>query len=322
MPLITTHYYFANDVLKLSKKEISNQLQDNKDLYELFAQGFDLFQFYEFFRLKKEKLPDYFHENNTDTYFLSLIKGIKEKNLNKNSEIIAALYGHLTHYVLDSTCHPFIVYKSGIYNKNIPESRKYNGIHTKIEMQIDAYLYKQRTNKEFKYFKIHTNLITRKKFSKDLIELLNTTYKHVYNINNVGNKYELSRKLMYYSYKFLIQDPTGIKTILYKSIDLLTPNKKGIFRNYSSHITKIKQEIFNNNHKIWYHPWLENKISTDSFFDLYDKALKECIILFEKTNLFINNKITENEYKQYLKDKSYLTGLPWKQKETLKHLEF
>ena len=322
MPLITTHYYFANDVLKLSKKEIINQIQDNKDIYELFAQGFDLFHFYEFFKLKKYNLSDYFHETNTDTYFLTLIKNIKKNNLTKNSEILASLYGHLAHYVLDSNCHPFIVYKSGIYNKNIPETKKYNGIHTKIEMQIDAYIYKQRTNKEFKYFKIHKNLITRKKFTKELIETLNTTYKQVHNIDNGGIKYQKSQKIMYYSYKYLIKDSTGIKTILYKLVDLLTPKKEGIFKNYSSHITKINYNIFNNEHNTWYHPWLENKISTDSFFDLYNKALEECIILYEKTNLFINNKINEEEYKKYLKDKSYVTGLPWKKEVELKHLEF
>lgn len=322
MPLISTHNYFANDVFKKSSKEITDQFKENKEIFELFAQGFDLFHFYEFFRFKKYNLSDCFHETNTDTYFLTLIKNIKKNKLTQNNEILASLYGHLSHYVLDSNCHPFIIYKSGIYNKQKSDTLKYNGLHTSMEMQIDAYLYESRTQKKFKNFKIHKNLITRKKLSRDLLNLLNNTYKQVHNIDNSGIKYQKGHKIMYYSYKYLIEDPTGIKTTLYKFIDILTPKKEGIFKNYSSHITKINQSIFNNEHNIWYNPWLKNETSTESFFDLYNKSLEECIILFEKTDLFIHNKINENEYKKYLKDKSYVSGLPWNQKETLKHLEF
>ena len=54
MPLITTHNYFANEVLLKIKKEISSSFIEKKNIYELFAQGFDLFQFYDVFKLKKE----------------------------------------------------------------------------------------------------------------------------------------------------------------------------------------------------------------------------------------------------------------------------
>ena len=59
-----------------------------------------------------------------------------------------------------------------------------------------------------------------------------------------------------------------------------------------------------------------------SFFDLYEKALKEGIQLFTKTNDFLNNKIKEKEYLIYLKHNSYITGLPWMKKTEIKHLEF
>lgn len=322
MPLITTHNYFANDVFKNAKKEVTDQFIDKRNIFELFAQGFDLLQFYEFFNLKKEKLQEFCHENYTDIYFLNIIKNIKKEKLTKDPEVLASLYGHLAHYILDSNCHPFIFYKTGAYNPKNPETKKYLGLHTHMEMQIDAYLYETRNNKMFKHFKIHKNLITKERLSKTLIELLNTTYKQTFNIDNGGNKYQKGKKIMYYSYKFLIEDPTGIKTKLYKFVDLLTPKKGEIFEYYSSHIKKVDLKIFNNEHNTWYHPWLEDKTSNESFFDLYNKALNECTILFEKTDQFINNKIDEIEYKKYLKDYSYVTGLSWRQKETLKHLEF
>lgn len=322
MPLITTHNYFANEVLLKTKKEISRSFIEKKNVYELFAQGFDLFQFYDFFKLKKENLLNYCHTNNTDTYFLNLIQNIKKENLVKNSEVLASLYGHLAHYVLDSNCHPFIVYKTGFYNKKNPSTKKYKGLHAKMEMQIDAYMYENKTKKPFKNFKIHQELITKEKLNDTLINLLNKTYKETHNILNGGTKYKKGHRNMYYTYKFLVEDPSGIKTKLYRFIDILTPLKKEAFANFSSHITKIDYKIFNNEHKTWLHPWLENKPSNESFFDLYEKAQKECILIFEKTYLFLQDKIDEEEYKKYLKNKSYLTGLPWQEKGPIKHLEF
>ena len=43
--------------------------------------------------------------------------------------------------------------------------------------------------------------------------------------------------------KFLVEDPSGIKTKLYRFIDIFTPLKKEAFANFSSHITKIDYKI-------------------------------------------------------------------------------
>lgn len=321
MPLITTHNYFAKDVFNKSNKKITNQFINDLDIYELFAQGFDLFQFYDFFRIKKENLIEYCHTHNTDTYFLNYIKNMKQANEINNSEFLAALYGHLTHFILDSNCHPYIVYKTGFWNPQIKETLKYNNLHSKMEMQIDAYLYEQKNQQPFKNFKIHKYLITQKKLSKNLINHLNSTYEQTFNIKNGGKKYNKGKRNMYYSYKFLIEDKTGLKTLLYKLIDIFTPHKTK-YQNFSAHITKIDKSILNENHNLWYHPWLDNQKYNTSFFDIYEKALNEAIILFEKTNQFIHDEISEKEYRKFLKDKSYLTGLSWKKNLEIKHLEF
>ena len=120
-----------------------------------------------------------------------------------------------------------------------------------MEMQIDAYFYESKNHKKFKNFKIHKHLVTKDKLSKELIDLLNKTYKETHNIDNGGKKYQIGQRNMYYSYKFLVEDSTGIKTKLYKMIDFFTPKKEGVFASYSSHITHIDDTIFNNEHQVW-----------------------------------------------------------------------
>lgn len=321
MPLITTHNYFAKDVFNKSKKEITDTFHEKQNLYELFAQGFDPFIFYEFFKLKKYDLQEYCHYNKTDTFFLNFIKHVKKNNLQNNPSVLASLYGHITHYMLDSTAHPYIVYKTGEYRKEKPKTLKYNGKHNKMEMEIDAYLYEQREHKPFKNFKIHKHLITKEKFDKELLKLLNEVYQETFPIPNGGNKYQKGCKNMYYAYKFLIVDQTGIKKFFYHLFDKITPKKEGVYENYSNHITNIDTTILNNNHHTWYNPW-NNKPSTKSFFDLYNDALENCLVLFEATHNFLHDKITEEEFKKVLKDKSYVTGLSWHIKGDMKYLEF
>lgn len=322
MPLITTHNYFANDVFSKTNTKITDTFKEKKNIYELFAQGTDPFIFYEAFRLKKVDYQHICHTKNTDTFFLKFIGKIKEKNLTQNPTVLASLYGHLTHYVLDSSVHPYIVYKTGFYNKKRPETLKYNGLHNKMEMEIDAYLYEKKSKKPFKDFKIHKHLITKEKLDKELINLLNELYNDIYSFKNGGDKYQKGCRIMYNSYKFFIKDQTGIKKQVYKIIDKMTPKKVGVFENYNSHITKIDLSIFNLEHKTCVNPWDNTIKNNASFFDLYNKALEECLELFESTHQFLHNQINEEKYKAVLKDKSYLTGLSWKLNKEMKYLEF
>lgn len=322
MPLITTHNYFAKDILQKIPENIANTFNKKQNIYELFAQGFDPFIFYEFFKIKKYDLQGTFHKIKTDTFFLNFIKNIKEHHLENDETILASLYGHLAHYILDSTCHPFITYKTGEYNKNKPKTYKYKGLHTKMEMQIDAYLYNQRTKKQFSTFKIHKNLITKEKISKNLLNILNLTYEQTFSLKKGGNKYQKGCKNMYYAYLLLIEDKTGFKKKIYKFIDKLTPNKNEIYEYFSSHITELDNKILNNEHNTWYNPWDNTIKSKESFFDLYKKALKEATTLIEATHNFLHNKINEKEYKSILKDKAYTTGFSWKIKKEITNLEF
>ena len=321
MPLITTHNFFANTVFLDTPKEVTRTFEEKKNFYELFAQGFDPFIFYEFFKLKKQDLQEYCHYNKTDTFFLNFIRLIKEKHLEKNPSVLASLYGHLTHYVLDSTAHPYIVYKCGQYFKEKPETLKYNGRHNKMEMEIDAYLYEQKYHKPYRNFAIHKHLITKEKWDKELIPLLNEVYEMTYPIKNGGNKYKKGCKNMYYSYKFLITDKTGIKKKVYKLVDRLTKNKKGVYENYSTYVSSVDSSIFNNEHLVWLNPWNKTE-SIESFFDLFEKAKKHCIELFIETHKYLHNEITEEEYKKTLKDNSYVTGFSWHTKAEMKYLEF
>lgn len=49
--------------------------------------------------------------------------------------------------------------------------------------------------------------------------------------------------------------------------------------------------------------------SKESFDDLYQKALKEALLIFDLTDKVLKDKIALNDYLNILQNKSYTTGL-------------
>lgn len=320
MPNIITHHYFAEDVLKNSKKDIINDFISEKDFYYLFTQSFDPFFVYEILPFR-EKLGYFLHDNYIDTFFINYIKIMKKEKLEKNSAVLAALYGHLTHYVLDSITHPYIIYECGEYNKNKPETYKYVGVHTQMEVEIDAYLYETRENKSFKNLKFH-QVNPKKKLNKNILKLLNKIYEETFNVKNGGIKYQKALNISYFGLKYITNDKHGRKKSLYQKIDKIIPNKGRKFETFSYYVTSIDKSIFNLEHHLWYNPCDKTIKSTESFFELYDKAISVCVTLFEATKKYINEEIGLKEYQEILKDNSYVTGLSWHKKDELQYFAF
>ena len=141
MPSILTHYSFAKDVY--NKLDAKTKNRTDEETMEIFAQSFDYFFYYNVFDFKNRKmihdLGKTAHRSNTQLYFINIIKYIVKNNLQENKEVMGYLYGSLTHYTLDTICHPFIFFKTGVYYKNMKATAKYRGMHTKVEKNIDAY---------------------------------------------------------------------------------------------------------------------------------------------------------------------------------------
>ncbi len=320
MPNIITHHYFAEDVLKNSKKDIINSFFGEKDLYYLFTQGFDPFFVYEILPFN-EKLGYFLHDNYIDTFFINYIKVMKEQKLENDPALLAALYGHLTHYVLDSIIHPFVIYKCGEYNKNRPETYKYVGVHTRMEVEIDAYLYETRENKSFKDLKFH-KVNPKKKLNKNILKLLNKIYEETFKVKNGGFKYQKALNMAYLGLKYITNDKYGRKKALYHKIDKIVASKGHKIEAFSYYVTSIDKSIFNLEHQPWCNPCDNTIKSNESFFDLYNKAIAICVTLFEATNKYINEEIDLMEYQGILKDNSYVTGLSWQKKDELQYFAF
>lgn len=324
MPSIITHHMFSKEVLNKLEKEDINSFKNKLDIYHTFAQSHD-YLFYYAFGKNKKKINDfghYAHRHKTQDYLINIIKYIKNNKKENNQELLAFLYGSITHYVLDTTCHPFIFYKTGVYRKKEPDTRKYFGGHNKIEKDLDAYYYKKYTGKSYNLCNVTKEIIGKPIFSKLLIETLNEVYKKTYNKENIGNYYQKGVNNARVIYNIVINDRLGIKKLLYKLLDFIINKNQTYIATYSTYIKNPNISYLNLDNKEWNHPCLPNIKYNYSFEDLYEIALDKTIKIIKEINkvLFEDKKI--EDILKYIPDLDYSTGLIIKESKQLRHFEF
>ncbi len=312
MPSITTHHIFAEQVYNHLIKDIQDNIKNEKLIYTTFAQSHD-YLFYNTFDLKNFKwireLGHHAHHNNTQDYILNIIKDIKENHLEENKQCVAYLYGVITHYVLDSTCHPFIFYKTGVYRKEDKRYKIFSCEHNRMEKDLDAIYYEKYYHKKYNHCNLNRDIIQKPNFSKELINLINNVYSKTYNKNNIGTYYLQSIKHTKIINTLVINDYFGLKRCLYTLIDFIFQKRFGNIAAYSTFRPHPDLSLLNNEHKTWNHPSIKEKTYNYSFDDLFNISIKKTINIINEVNKVLYNNKPLNKIKPIIPNIDYSTGL-------------
>lgn len=312
MPSIITHYLFSEEIKEKTNKTIKDQLNQSNKLYHIFSQSFDNLFYYNLLSFKKgkeiRKFGNYTQKSNVNDYFKNLILTIKELHLENNSDVLSYLYGSLTHYILDSTCHPFIIYHSGwMDDKNC--NYEFRGNHEKMEVTIDAIYWKEKTGKNLYQESLANILLPKVKFKEDLTNVITITYFKTFQKENMGNIYKKSVVQGHRIIKYFVTDHIGFKKIMYTIFDFIFKKNRLKYQNLSFYNKNPNKKYLNRDHKIWHHPCDYKITSKESFDDLYIKSLKNTIKIFDLTEKVLQNKLDLEEYLKILGNNSYASGL-------------
>ena len=323
MPATVVHAYFAQDLNDILPKEIKNKLDVNR--LKTFGQSTDSLMFYNLFSiLPGKKIRDfqkYFHTNKTQDFFVNLINYIKENDYTEDIDVNSFLVGTICHYVLDSTVHPYIYYKTGYFNKNDKSTYKYNNVHTFMETFLDNDMIKRRESINPYKFNISKFSFDTSKFSNELKDTIKYTFKETFDVDNMDKIYYKSLKQMRNSIFIFRQDRYGIKKFFYKLADTFTSKRVFRFEAISYHYPlNDRHNFLNENHKLWRNPCDYSLTSEESFLDLYLRALKLAKVMICASFDYINGKDIELE-KVFI-NKSYITGLDCELDKELKYFEF
>ena len=323
MPATAVHAYFAQDLNDILPKEIKNKLDVNR--LRMFGQSTDSLMFYNLFSiLPGKKIRDfqkYFHTNKTQEFFVNLINYIKENDYTEDIDVNSFLVGTICHYVLDSTVHPYIYYKTGYFNKNDKSTYKYNNVHTFMENFLDNDMIKRRESINPYKFNISKFSFDTSKFSNELKDTIKYTFKETFDVDNMDKIYYKSLKQMRNSIFIFRQDRYGIKKFFYKLADTFTSKRVFRFEAISYHYPlNDRHNFLNENHKLWRNPCDYSLTSEESFLDLYLRALKLAKVMICASFDYINGKDIELE--KVFVNKSYITGLDCELDKELKYFEF
>ena len=322
MPATATHAFFAKDVYDILPGDIKKNLSISRS--KMFAQSTDSLMFYNLLSVMPGKnirnFQKYFHKNQTQEFFLNLLKYIKDSNI-KDKDTLSVLFGFITHYALDSTIHPYIFYKTGCFIKNKPSTYKYNNIHTFMETFIDNDMIRRRLKTNPYEFQFSKFCFNTSPFSDNLNKTINYTFYNTFKLKDMDKIYYKSLKQMNFFLKYFRQDRYGIKKNIYKFFDSFTSKNTFRLEALSYHYPlKDRHNFLNSNHSTWRNPTTYDMTSTESFVDLYLKAIKIAKILTCASFDYLNDK--EIDLEKIFDNTSYVTGLNCESKKELKYFEF
>ena len=286
MPSYISHAIHSEELYKELKNE--KLLEENIKLYRL--RGYSIAYDYAHLVPGVDN-----HNNSAKDYLLYLIRYIKDNHLQTDTDIMAYLYGHISHFFFDAFAHPLIYYiEKGCMPTSIISS------HFMVEGYMNSYLSENVLNKDImdvkaSYFNdINLNNPEVKKIIRD-------SYKKVYNKSHVMTSFHS------------VHDFFNLIENIYKN----TFKTMEVARNLTKFDFFLKRnklslsEMTNEDHNDWLNP-VTGKLHNESFLDLFYQSIDSSLEAINEINNYLYNDMDFSNVEKVIPDVSLDTGLPKK----------
>lgn len=231
------------------------------------------------------------HNIKVKQYFVYLLRYIKIKHLENDSNVMGYLYGFICHYYMDSLCHPFIY--------SLQFSTSGGGFsHYLIEGYLNQYLSREILGKDLIDIDDHylSGCVNNK-----TIDLINSSFSDIYGIDTFSDMRTNS---------FLIRGIHFISKFVHDKSFLRFISG---FNRFLKNNRLNEFDLDNRFHNRWTNPFTLDS-STSSFKDLYNDSICLSMETIDLDKEYFRDEVSIKEVVKRL-DKSYDTG-------TVKPLEF
>ena len=316
MPAHITHYLFVKESLRRAFAERGGRLLEEYEAVLAFAsQGPDLFYHNQRTRPGAFKYGRILHRGGYGSFLTALaariipdigrhdtsVPGMGDAPAGAEAILCregALMLGLATHAVLDRFTHPFIISRSGWVEPGKRASDKYFRIHAFYERIIDRLLYEHITGKSLFDFDFYLPLSRIDKdmewFQRELIQSIFTAYPNL-------NKPDLSRRRLRNAlrdalYFYQVTDPTREDNAYTAFLrDERSGRKKRYLALYHPRVLDPDVDYMNTEKTGWPDPFEKNYIRYESFYDLFEEAVRQMVSVFEEIErLFIRRRVTED----------------------------
>ena len=258
MPSYKTHSIHIDKCMPYIDKRID---LNNEDL-KVFSFGPDTLVLSDYFVFNMQ------HNNGCKYFFLYLIQTIKNNHELDNNELISFLYGQISHYILDTSFHPYIYY----ITENIKRNNIING-HLQLELLLDKYIMNKYNINNKNYFKKKKidNIKTRK--------IIDELYQKVYNVPLASLKYDIGINL------FKTFEENRFNNNLNSLYNTLSANE--ISYSYDN-------DLFNNYLNQQRELWL-NPITGENHYESIQEIWNNSVMLFIETIEEVNKHLYDDK---------------------------
>ena len=309
---ILNHYYCGELALELIDTEIKTVISENRTLFNLGTQGPDFFLYHGAAPWRKNKgyskYGGLLHNCETNNLIYKMLKYASEiKNYEEKRKIFSYSMGFICHLSLDSLSHPFIFYYSGVYKKGNKETEIYSHYHKEYEMILDA-LNSKRLGKtssvDFPYFKT---------FTPDYKDISTVQNLYGYIVGETTGETlpdnAVSDCIADFMHLFsLFPDKSGWKKKFFKILENLTGHPHAVTKAFIQKEFEDKDDYMNMNHKKWVHPCDNTMVSTESYADLFDKAVKDTAKKINQLYKLIDSDFSIDDVSNIIHNISFTTG--------------
>lgn len=302
------HEKFFSDCITKSSLDSSKFNQNNCNVY---SQGHDLLLYMETWNFVKNRQISLLLSNHRFQHFIyNYLKiAMGNESIYEISDVKAFLYGYISHHILDSYFHPYIMQYCGDY---LPVKNK-EWIHGVIETIFDSSFIKKYYNADPVKFKIHKDFDYTKVESASFIDNINQAGLDTYNIDCLGKKINIALSSLdkyMYLYRY---DPVNFKKTLGRIAEcFITLGAEGFF--YDEKLLCDLDKYSNNDNKEWIYHYTKgtsNEVkSTDSFDDMYNRALDVTLqIINDLEEVIKGSNVSFNDLTDIIPDRSAITGV-------------
>lgn len=308
MPNIICHTLFMDDVFDSLEPSMQEWMEPRKQLLRIGANGPDIL-FFHGYNLKRlhqtelRHLGSKMHHVKTNEFYIKAVDCIeKEKNETIKKDMLAYVCGHLCHWALDSITHPYIFYRTGNCKG---ESAWW---HHRFESILDAVMLKIKRDCTIENFRIGEICDAPLEVARAIARVYVPISNEVFNVEM--KPHQIVESLQDWNFvQGVFYDPSGKKDKTVRSIEKVFGSENMLSGYLVPNKADDPYDVCNAMHERWCYPVDETMVSTESFLELYDKAMlvaKNAIRLFIDA---INNDQGKIDLVYFLQDKNYDCGI-------------
>lgn len=310
MPNIITHKLFAERVFEnLNKHDIRSIIEKYPQIYYIGSNGPDFLFFYHakpwesYKKHTLNRLGSQMHSSHINEFYETALQCIQNQTRQDVKEMMMSyLFGHLCHWALDKTTHPYIFHKTGDCKG------KSAAMHHRFESMMDTLMLEKLKGMDIKDYPAYKIC----EYDEDILRAIARIYvpvaKAVY--HQEIKVFALREALnSWYDIQKMLHDPRNIKFSILQGVERVVRKPYAISGNIVKCRAEEQYDILNEEKGSWVHPCDEHISSTASFLELFEEASIVAQHVIEKAYGCLEYNSDVQNVMDILQNQAYDTGM-------------